>query len=85
MATRFQGKVAVITGASTGIGAAAARLFAAEGAAVVIAARSQGTLDELASSISGAGGRVLAVPTDVGNRAARSRSTPPTSSPASSR
>jgi hypothetical protein len=73
MATRFQGKVAVITGASTGIGAAAARMFAAEGASVVIAARSQATLDELASSISGAGGRVLAAPTDVGDRAACER------------
>ena len=73
MATRFQGKIVVITGASTGIGAAAARMFAAEGAAVVIAARSQGTLDALAASISGAGGRVLALSTDVGERSACER------------
>jgi len=73
MATRFQGKVVVITGASTGIGAAAARMFAAEGAAVVIAARSQGTLDALAASISGAGGRVFALSTDVGDRSACER------------
>ena len=73
MATRFQDKVVVITGASTGIGAAAARMFAADGAAVVIAARSQGTLDALASSIGAAGGRVLVVPTDVGDRVACER------------
>ncbi len=68
MAMRFQDKVVVITGASTGIGAAAARMFSAEGAAVVVAARSPGPLDALAASISAAGGRVLAVPTDVADR-----------------
>jgi short-subunit dehydrogenase len=73
MANRFQDKVVVITGASTGIGAAAARMFAAEGAAVVIAARGQGPLDALAASIGAAGGRVLAVSTDVADRTACER------------
>ncbi|BBI49258.1 hypothetical protein HORIV_16790 [Vreelandella olivaria] len=41
-------KVAIVTGASTGIGFAAAKLFAKEGAAVVVAARRQKELDELA-------------------------------------
>lgn len=60
------GKVAIITGASRGIGAAAARVFAREGAAVVLAARSEGAISALAREISEAGGRAIAVPTDVG-------------------
>lgn len=67
MGRRFEGKVAVVTGASSGIGAAAARMFAAEGAAVVLAARSAGPLERLASEIAAAGGRALAVPADVGD------------------
>jgi short-subunit dehydrogenase len=66
MARRFEGKIAVITGASTGIGAAAARMFASEGAAVVLAARSAAALEALAGEIGAIGGRALAVPTDVG-------------------
>lgn len=46
-------KVALITGASTGIGAAAARLFAAEGASVVLAARSEDKIGSLAEEIGG--------------------------------
>ena len=64
---RFIGKVAVITGASSGIGAAAARMFAAEGAAVAVAARSAALLDGLVAEITRAGGRAKAVPTDVAN------------------
>jgi short-subunit dehydrogenase len=67
MGRRFEGKVAVVTGASSGIGAAAARLFAAEGAAVALAARSAPALERLAGEIDAAGGRALAVPTDVGD------------------
>jgi NAD(P)-dependent dehydrogenase (short-subunit alcohol dehydrogenase family) len=58
------GKVAVITGASAGVGAATARLFVAEGAQVVLAARTPGPLQEIADELGG-----LAVPTDVSKRA----------------
>ncbi|MDQ0601877.1 hypothetical protein QF037_006222 [Streptomyces canus] len=51
------GKVVMITGASSGIGEAAARLFAAEGAAVVLMARREKALDQLAEEIAAAGGR----------------------------
>jgi NAD(P)-dependent dehydrogenase (short-subunit alcohol dehydrogenase family) len=59
------GKVAIITGASSGIGQAAARLFAAEGAAVVLVARRQDPLDRLVRSIEESGGRALAIAGDV--------------------
>lgn len=62
MAERFEGKTVVVTGASSGVGAAAARLFAEEGARVVLAARTAGALDAVAKQI---GERALAVPTDV--------------------
>jgi NAD(P)-dependent dehydrogenase (short-subunit alcohol dehydrogenase family) len=67
------GKVAIITGASRGIGAAAARVFAREGAAVVLAARSEGAIAALAGEIAEAGGRAIAVPTDVGEPEAMRR------------
>ena len=66
-------KVAIITGASRGIGAAAARAFAAAGAAVVLAARSTKDLDDVAGQIMAAGGKALAVDTDVGDAAAPGR------------
>ncbi|MGP4674793.1 SDR family oxidoreductase [Agrobacterium salinitolerans] len=59
-------KVAIIIGASSGIGRATATLFAAHGAAVVINARGEKALDEVAGEISGAGGRVHAVVGDAG-------------------
>ncbi len=59
------GKVAIVTGASRGIGAAAARAFAAAGAAVVLAARDEQALAAVAQTIRAAGGQALAVPTDV--------------------
>lgn len=61
----LSGKVAMITGASSGIGAAAARLFAAEGAAVVLMARRKERLAALAESIQDAGGRAVAMAGDV--------------------
>lgn len=65
MAGQLEGKIAVVVGGSSGIGRATARRFAEEGAAVVMAARSQAALNELAEELTGAGSRALAVPADV--------------------
>lgn len=65
---RFDGKVVIITGASSGIGLAAARQFASEGASVVLAARSADKLKQTFCELSNKGefgDRFLAVPTDV--------------------
>jgi NAD(P)-dependent dehydrogenase (short-subunit alcohol dehydrogenase family) len=70
MATeRFAGKIALITGASRGIGEATARLFAQEGATVVLAARNTNALSDLMQAITASGGRALVVQTDVANSA----------------
>src|SRR5437016_9459939 len=58
-------KVVIVTGASSGIGAATAREFARQGAQVVLAARRSDKLEEQVSRITEAGGRALAVPTDI--------------------
>jgi NAD(P)-dependent dehydrogenase (short-subunit alcohol dehydrogenase family) len=58
-------KVAIITGASSGIGKAAALLFAAHGASVVLVARRQGALNLVVEEIADSGGRALAVAGDV--------------------
>jgi NAD(P)-dependent dehydrogenase (short-subunit alcohol dehydrogenase family) len=63
------GKVAFVSGASRGIGAAAARLFAREGAAVVLAARSADALDAVVSDIRAAGGTADAVALDLADPA----------------
>jgi NAD(P)-dependent dehydrogenase (short-subunit alcohol dehydrogenase family) len=62
---RLENKVAIITGGNSGVGAATAKLFAAEGASVVITARRAAALEEVAKEIEAAGGTVLAVPTDI--------------------
>jgi len=58
-------KVAVVTGASAGIGRAIALLFAAHGAKLVITARGRDRLDAVAREIAKAGGTVIALPGDV--------------------
>ena len=61
----MQGRVALVAGASKGIGAATAEAFAAAGAAVVLGARDIDALNAVAARIGDAGGRALAVQTDV--------------------
>ena len=65
MDLELRGKVAVITGGSSGIGRATARRLAAEGAAVTICARRPEPLAAVAEEIEAAGGTALAVPADV--------------------
>jgi 3-oxoacyl-[acyl-carrier protein] reductase len=66
---RLDGKIALVTGASQGIGRAIARSFAAQGAKVVLAARSKEKLDELAREITDGGGDALALSLDVSRSA----------------
>lgn len=62
---KLAGKVAIITGAGTGIGRACAELFAREGAAVVLAGRRRAPLEEVARGMAASGGRALAQTCDV--------------------
>ena len=62
---RLKDKVAIVTGANSGVGAAIARLFAAEGAKVVMTARREAALKEVADEIAAAGGEALAIATDI--------------------
>ena len=61
----LKGKVVAVTGASSGFGKGASLKFAGAGASVVLAARREQLLDDLARECQAAGGRALAVPTDV--------------------
>jgi NAD(P)-dependent dehydrogenase (short-subunit alcohol dehydrogenase family) len=65
----FRGKSVVVTGASSGIGRAAAVAFAAAGARVALVARRRALLEEVASEIAAAGGYARPVPADVTSRA----------------
>ena len=67
------GRLAVVTGASRGIGAATAAAVAAAGAHVVLAARDRQALDGVAGQIKDAGGQATSVPTDVSDEAAVER------------
>jgi NADP-dependent 3-hydroxy acid dehydrogenase YdfG len=68
MNENIQGKVIVITGASSGLGEAAARLLAAQGARVALGARRQDRIQALARELTAAGGKAIAVTTDVTDR-----------------
>jgi NADP-dependent 3-hydroxy acid dehydrogenase YdfG len=68
MSNNIEGKVVVITGASSGLGEATARLLSAEGAYVVLGARRADRLKSLTDELTGRGGKSIAVTTDVTQR-----------------
>ena len=65
MSQNIEGKVVVITGASSGLGEATARHLSAEGATVVLGARRTDRIQHLADEIVDSGGKALAITTDV--------------------
>ncbi len=65
MSNNIEGKVAVITGASSGLGEATARLLSAQGATVVLGARRAGRIQSLADELTRSGGKAMAITTDV--------------------
>src|SRR5690348_4622974 len=66
----LSGQVALVTGASSGLGVRFAEVLAANGAAVVLVARRAERLDDVSRRIAEAGGRAIAVAADVGDAAA---------------
>lgn len=67
---RLEGKRTIVTGAASGIGRAAARLFAEEGAKVVVVDRDAGGLERTRAAINDAGGTVIAIAADVADESA---------------
>jgi NADP-dependent 3-hydroxy acid dehydrogenase YdfG len=65
MSNNIEGKVIVITGASSGLGEATARHLSPQGASVVLGARRVDRLQSLADELTGSGGKALAISTDV--------------------
>ena len=70
MSNNIEGKVIFITGASSGLGEATARLLSEEGAPVVLGARHADRIRSLVDELTGNGGKALAVATDVIHRVA---------------
>jgi NADP-dependent 3-hydroxy acid dehydrogenase YdfG len=68
MSQKIEGEVVVITGASSGLGEARAKTLSALGASVVLGARRQDRIQELANELTGSGGKALAVTMDVTDR-----------------
>ena len=68
MASQLDGAVALVTGASSGIGEATARMLASDGAAVALVARRVERLERLAAEIESSGGRALVIAADVSER-----------------
>jgi len=69
MTNKLQGKVALVTGASSGIGEATAMALAAEGATVALSARREERIDELVKRITDNGGKALPIVSDVADEA----------------
>ena len=76
MQLNLQGKVAIVSGGTQGIGRATAEKFAAEGASVVIVARARERLDAVVAAINTNGGKAIGVPADMSNEADAARVIP---------
>ena len=68
MSNGIEGKVVVVTGASSGLGEATARFLSAQGASVVLGARRVDRIQSLADELTASGGKAIAIATDVTQR-----------------